>query len=210
MTPLFVIEIPGDIYHNSPNSMGGRHRMAVHKLEKRAMEDARNIWLLTGGPVAPGPVRVDIEVIRGKRMDQANIWAGLKGTMDGLFKNAITPDDSDKYVTLGAITQTTGKQYRLKECVRFSVYDNAAVTELFVRARQWAAILNTLDTVPRQQLWVQIVVPHVKKPDKKYPPALDPRESVTKVTFSRKPLKGGPDGYIWELERGFKVTVFYD
>jgi hypothetical protein len=45
-------------------------------------------------------------------MDRDNIRTGLKPLQDGLFKSGITPDDSDRFLAEGEITQETGKRWR--------------------------------------------------------------------------------------------------
>lgn len=122
MTLLCTITVPGDVAKSSPNSMGGRHRFAIHRLEKQAMETARYCWIAAGRPRAKGKVRVGITVRRGRIMDIANIVSGAKGALDGIFKDGVTPDDSPRYLELGAVRQETGKRWKGKEEVSFAVY----------------------------------------------------------------------------------------
>jgi hypothetical protein len=54
-------------------------------------------------------------------MDQANLWGGLKSVMDGLFVRAITPDDSERWVELGSVSQSIGAEWKGREEVEFFI-----------------------------------------------------------------------------------------
>jgi hypothetical protein len=82
------------------------HYMAKHRLRQTIKNAAHIVWVSKGKPKATGRVRVDLLSMRRKALDEDNMWAAFKPVGDGLFKDAITPDDSPQYVTLGTITHT--------------------------------------------------------------------------------------------------------
>lgn len=85
---------------------------------RKAREAARWAWITTGQPRAKGPVLVSVTVRRARAMDEGNVWAALKPTLDGLLVDAITPDDSPRWVRLGTLTQEIQGRYRgREECV---------------------------------------------------------------------------------------------
>lgn len=99
----------------------GMHYQTRYRKQKAAKRAAHAAWMAAGRPRSEVPVIVDIVVRRGRSMDHDNIVSGLKGSIDGLFKDAITPDDSAKWVELGAIVLETGKRFADKPCVVFIV-----------------------------------------------------------------------------------------
>lgn len=115
------ITIPVDPNYTSPNRSGGRHWSTQGKRKEIAYNAAFSCWHNAGRPKATGPVRYHLIVRRGRVMDEDNIHSGLKACRDALFNHAITPSDSAKWVTIGSITQETGKQYGKRPEVVFIV-----------------------------------------------------------------------------------------
>jgi hypothetical protein len=118
MTNNITITVPVDVNEANPNRLKSvRQKIQVRKRHKVAAQWA---WVAAGRPVAEAlPVTVNVTIRRGRALDQDNAAASLKATMDGLFKEAITPDDAQKYVLLGTITQEVGKAWKLKPEVEF-------------------------------------------------------------------------------------------
>lgn len=110
MTNICRLIIPVDVNDANPNRLRTlRQKMRVTKYHR---ETARTAWIAAGKPKSTVPVIIDIIIRRGRTMDQGNIWAGLKHVIDGIFKKALTPDDSEKWLRLGRIEQQTGGKWR--------------------------------------------------------------------------------------------------
>jgi hypothetical protein len=110
MAEICRLTIPVDVNDANPNRLKKlRQKMRVTKFHR---ETAYKAWLAAGKPKSAGPVMIDVIVRRGRVMDQGNIWAGLKHVIDGIFKKALTPDDSEKWLRLGRIEQQTGGRWR--------------------------------------------------------------------------------------------------
>ena len=102
--------VPVDVNEANPNRLRTlRQRMRVTKYHR---DTAHKVWLEAGKPKSTVPVTIDVIIRRGRTMDQGNIWAGLKHVIDGIFKKALTPDDSEKWLRLGRIEQETGGKWR--------------------------------------------------------------------------------------------------
>lgn len=102
------------------NSRRGGYRKAGLHAKARAV--ARKAWEAAGSPRIDVPVRVSLRVYRGRAMDLANIWGGCKPLLDGLFTDAVTPDDSLRWVReLGGVRLETGKQWKGAEEVVFVI-----------------------------------------------------------------------------------------
>lgn len=112
------IVVPVDVGNANPNRLRTvRKKIHVRKTHKEAAQWA---WVAAGRPVFTAfPITVNVTIRRGREMDQDNAVASLKGVMDGLFKNAITPDDAQKYVLLGTIRQEISKEWKRKPEVEF-------------------------------------------------------------------------------------------
>lgn len=78
------------------------HQMRV-RMTRNDVSAGRTMWQAAGRPTASGPVRVSVIYRRCNPLDQANVWDGLKAAMDGLFNQALTPNDSDQWVHLGEV-----------------------------------------------------------------------------------------------------------
>jgi hypothetical protein len=102
------------------NSVRGSYRWAG--LNSEAKKVARKAWEEAGSPRIDAPVRVGLVVRRGRSMDLANIWGGVKPLLDGLFTNAITPDDSLKWVAeLGGVRLEVARDFKGAEEVTFII-----------------------------------------------------------------------------------------
>lgn len=111
-----TIRVRFDINRVSPNQR--LHHMTRARLNRMAREAGRLAWAQAGRPTSSAPVTVDLILRRARAIDQANAWAAAKGAIDGVFVEALTPDDSPKYVRLGTVTQETGKAWKgREECV---------------------------------------------------------------------------------------------
>lgn len=101
--------IPIDANEMNPNQRRKlRNWIRAKKAHKQA---AWAVWVKAGKPVANSPVTVSAIIRRGRQMDEDNARASLKACFDSLFKKAITPDDSPKWVKLGALIQETGRKW---------------------------------------------------------------------------------------------------
>lgn len=102
------------------NSIRGGFRKA--RLHADARATARAAWLAAGSPTMAGKVRVSFVVRRGHSVDLANALGGLKPALDGLFTNAITPDDSPRYLAeLGGVQLEIDRRFKGREEVEFVV-----------------------------------------------------------------------------------------
>jgi hypothetical protein len=115
-----TITVPIDAGEASPNRRGRlRQWIRIKKAHKTAAQWA---WVAAGRPRAGAyPVTVSATIRRGRVLDDDNAKASLKAALDGLFKQAVTPDDSVKYVRLGTVTQETGKAFGVKPEVEFVI-----------------------------------------------------------------------------------------
>jgi hypothetical protein len=115
-----TITVYWDVQKSSPNrkSLNWRVNAAIASKAKRAGIDG---WYAAGRPRSGVPVKVDVTIFRGRRIDAANAWAALKHVMDGIFVKALTPDDGEKWVRLGTLHQDTGDKHKGLETVVFQV-----------------------------------------------------------------------------------------
>ena len=124
--PLCIVTVPVDPSRTSLNQrLHWRQRAERGRYAKGA---ARMAWRKAGAPRAPGPVRVEVIVRRGRLLDTDNAWTGLKPVCDQLFNSrrdaqgeGITPSDSPAWVEM-TVRQETGKQWRGREECEFRVY----------------------------------------------------------------------------------------
>lgn len=116
------LTIPVDVNEMNPNRRGKlRAWIRAKTAHKNAAQWA---WVEAGRPVSASPVVVSVVIRRQRQLDEDNARASLKAIFDGLFKEAITPDDSPKWVRLGALTQQTGERWRLKPEVEIVVTED--------------------------------------------------------------------------------------
>jgi hypothetical protein len=78
-------------------------------------------WLKVGRPRLEVPVDVEIVVKRGRVLDPDNAQAGCKPIIDALFKNAVTPDDSQQWVRFTGTRVESGKRWKGREEVEFRI-----------------------------------------------------------------------------------------
>lgn len=124
MTELCRIVVEADPNECSPNR---RRKLRSYLRAKKAHRLAAQVaWHQAGKPVAVGRICVDVIVRRGRTMDEDNARAGLKHIFDGLFKRAITPDDSREYVELGALRMETGAHWKARPEVEVIVMQASA------------------------------------------------------------------------------------
>lgn len=106
-------------------SLNQRLHWATRKRRNDAAKAAALFaWAHAGCPVADGPVVVSAIVRRGRTIDNDNAITGLKPALDALFKGAITPDDSTRWVRIGSVTQKTGARWRGAEEVEFIIEED--------------------------------------------------------------------------------------
>lgn len=111
--------IPVDVNEMNPNRRGKLR--AWIRAKTRHKDTARLAWIAAGKPAAETQVTVSVIIRRQRQLDEDNARASLKAIFDGLFKQAITPDDSPKWVKLGSLTQQTGDRWKLKPEVEIIV-----------------------------------------------------------------------------------------
>lgn len=73
------------------------------KMTKSDRGTARTMWQIAGSPVARRKVLVSVIVRRCNPLDPFNAWDGLKAAMDGLFNEALTPNDSAQWIEPGTV-----------------------------------------------------------------------------------------------------------
>lgn len=111
--------VPLDVNEMNPNRRGKlRAWIKAKTLHKKT---ARLVWIAAGKPATAAPVTVSVVIRRQRRLDEDNARASLKAIFDGLFKQAITPDDSPKWVRLGSLTQEVGVRWKLRPEVEIVV-----------------------------------------------------------------------------------------
>lgn len=110
MTEICRLIIPVDANTQNPNRR--RQLRAWIRAKTAHKRAAWAVWAQSGKPRASGPVVVSVVIRRGRILDEDNARASLKAIFDALFKHAITPDDSAKWVKLGSLTQETGGRWQ--------------------------------------------------------------------------------------------------
>ncbi len=116
---MLTIRIEYDIGPLSPNRTRRLHWGARAALAKDAKWAAYAAWVSAGSPRAAGPVRCAIVSYRSRALDDDNLIAACKPLLDGIFKGAMTPDDSPAYLELGSVRQERCR--RGDELVEFEV-----------------------------------------------------------------------------------------
>ena len=110
----WTLVVPWDAGRLSSNAAGRLHWRSTAALRRDARLAGDYAWRQAGCPKATAPVKVDILVRRGRKMDDQNIIGGLKAVFDGIFVNKLTPDDSSAWVSFGRVDQLTGRQWGLR------------------------------------------------------------------------------------------------
>lgn len=119
------ILVYADAHATSPNQR--LHWTARRQRNRKAEERARLAWIHAGRPRMEGKVTVDVVIRRGRVLDQDNACACLKPFLDRLFcgnrygGEAVTADDSPRYLALGTIRQETGNTWKGREEIEFLV-----------------------------------------------------------------------------------------
>jgi hypothetical protein len=117
--PFLLIVVPFD-----PNRLSLNQRLHWRERKRRndAAKDAAAFgWLKVGRPRLEVPVDVEIVVKRGRVLDPDNAQAGCKPIIDALFKNAVTPDDSQQWVRFTGTRVESGKRWKGREEVEFRI-----------------------------------------------------------------------------------------
>lgn len=110
MSELCRLIVPVDVNEQNPNR---RRKLRDWIRAKTAHKKAAwAVWVKAGKPKAQSAVTVSVVVRRGHMLDEDNARASLKAVFDGLFKKAITPDDSPQWVRLGTLTQEIDKRWK--------------------------------------------------------------------------------------------------
>jgi hypothetical protein len=113
--------IPVDANEQNPNK---RRKLRDWIRAKMAHKHAAHVvWIAAGKPVSTSPVTVSVTIRRGRLLDEDNARASLKAVFDSLFKKAITPDDSPKWVKLGSLTQEVGSRWKAKPQIEIVVQE---------------------------------------------------------------------------------------
>jgi hypothetical protein len=110
---VITITVPFDVFRCSPNRYK-RNWAAKAREAKAARTTARLMWRSAGEPRMSGPVDVTLIIRRGRRLDHDGALACCKHALDGLFNDAITPFDTEKWVRYVGWTQETSKAWALR------------------------------------------------------------------------------------------------
>ena len=116
-----------DINRTSRNRMEGLHWAEKRRLDRAATEAARIAWMIGGSPRIEVPVRVDIVIRRARKLDPDNALSGCRSLINGLFKDALTPDDSPEWLTIGEVRQETAGEHKHRESVEFIIRSKEGV-----------------------------------------------------------------------------------
>jgi len=118
---LHTCAVQWDPIRTAPNRMAGYRFKAKWKVgeEIEASEIAARVaWSRYGDRCFIVPVRLCLHVYRpGRRMDDCNIYGGLKWVQDQLFSaldfpgRGFTPTDGPTWVRQGPVEQTVGRDY---------------------------------------------------------------------------------------------------
>lgn len=117
LTWPIVVRVEWDLGRSSANRVRFRHWRVVREIDQAAHLAARVGYREIGEPRPdpPVPVRIDLTVRRSRRLDDDNLWAGLKPVRDVLFKSGITPDDGPAWVECGRLTQQISREWKGRE-----------------------------------------------------------------------------------------------
>jgi hypothetical protein len=118
---LFRITVLWDPNRYNPNRLGRMHAAAKTRLKNAARDRAALCYGACGRPKAGGPVDVEIVLRRGRALDDDNAVAALKPVRDVLFNDAITPDDSERWVRYLPVRQEIAAAWKGREEVVFVV-----------------------------------------------------------------------------------------
>lgn len=113
------IIIPVDVNEASPNRP--KKRAEANRIRGEHNNIARRAWVEAGRPMVDGKVRVNIVIRRARAIDPFNAMACLKHVIDGVFRDALTVDDSEKFIEIGTLEQITAPEYKGACSVEFIV-----------------------------------------------------------------------------------------
>lgn len=118
---LFQVTVLWDPNRFNPNRLGRMHPAAKTRLKNSAKDRAGLCYAACGRPKAGCPVDVEIIVRRARALDDDNAVAALKPVRDVLFNNAITPDDSARWVRYLPVRQEIAAGWKDREEVVFLI-----------------------------------------------------------------------------------------
>lgn len=121
MSELCRLTIKVDLGAWLPNKMKKYKLKTRMKMSWPAWTAAKSEWLKAGSPKARGKVGYELIVRRAREADDDNLIAAFKNFRDGIFVNAITPDDSPRYVKFLGIEQEIDSRWFRKEEVEVIV-----------------------------------------------------------------------------------------
>lgn len=124
-----TITIYADVQDFAVNSVSQKtwHMMAQRRKAARGLGKAA--WLNAGKPRFDRRVRVDAHVCRstGRLLDEPNIWAALKGFIDGICTKhpttkqpRLVPDDNPNWLKCGEITQASSRAQKGRERIELT------------------------------------------------------------------------------------------
>lgn len=112
MSDSIEIIVQYDIGKLSPNKKARMVLMQLVRIKNSAKAAAALAWRRAGSPVAPGPVTVDLTICRARRLDPGALIDAFKYCADQLFVKAITPDDSDRWLSYGEVCQEIARCWK--------------------------------------------------------------------------------------------------
>lgn len=112
------VTVAVDPHLASPNQRSRTFHKAA-RIKATMREAAAWAWVGAGKPRARGPVNVTVTVRRGRAIDLDNALASCKPLIDGLFNDAITPDDSIAWIKSYTIKLDVAKKYADQPEVEF-------------------------------------------------------------------------------------------
>ncbi len=102
---MIRVTVPWDPDNASRNRLDGRHWTVKRHAYAKGQETAAWAWIAAGRPRAPGAVLVTLLIRRAEWMDLDGALSGCKPVIDGLFRKAITPNDSPVWIRSVTVLQ---------------------------------------------------------------------------------------------------------
>lgn len=108
--------------------------LARWRTQKQSAMAATLAYRQIGCPESPGRIRVCYELRGPRRMDPDNVIGAAKYILDALCNRTrngfgFTPNDSDRYVTIGPVLFDTGQKWKGRENVVVHVLDEEGMEE---------------------------------------------------------------------------------